>query len=92
MVSAPVGSFSANQHGIFDLGGNVSEWVHDVYVIPASSGVVVTDPMGGQRGDNYTIRGASWALGRLPELRLTYRDYGQAGRDDVGFRIARYAE
>ncbi len=92
VVSAPVGSFEANHHGIFDLGGNVSEWVHDVYTIPASSGVVATDPLGAQRGDNYTIRGASWALGRLPELRLTYRDYGQAGRDDVGFRIARYAE
>ncbi|WOJ93047.1 PEGA domain-containing protein [Congregibacter variabilis] len=92
VVSAPVGSFKANERGIFDLGGNVSEWMHDVYIIPASSGVVATDPLGAQRGDNYVIRGASWALGRLPELRLSYRDYGQAGRDDVGFRIARYAE
>ncbi|EED30655.1 PEGA domain family protein [gamma proteobacterium NOR5-3] len=92
VVSAPVGSFKANERGIFDLGGNVSEWIHDVYIIPASSGVVTTDPLGAQRGDNYVIRGASWALGRLPELRLSYRDYGQAGRDDVGFRIARYAE
>lgn len=92
VVSAPVGSFKANHHQLFDLGGNVSEWVHDVYTIPAASGVVTTDPLGGQRGDNYVIRGASWALGRLPELRLTYRDYGQRGRDDVGFRIARYAE
>lgn len=92
VVSAPVGSFDASHRGFFDLGGNVSEWIHDVYSIPASSGVVVTDPLGAQRGDNYVIRGASWALGRLPELRLSYRDYGQAGRDDVGFRIARYAE
>jgi hypothetical protein len=28
----------------------------------------------------------------LRELRLTYRDYGERGRDDVGFRVARYAE
>lgn len=92
VVSAPVGSFPSNQRDLFDMGGNVSEWIHDVYTIPASSGAVVTDPLGAQRGDNYVIRGASWALGRLAELRLTYRDYGQAGRDDVGFRIARYAE
>ncbi|GAB5415164.1 MAG: PEGA domain-containing protein [Congregibacter sp.] len=92
VVSAPVGSFAADERGIFDIGGNVSEWIHDVYTIPASSGVVQTDPLGGQRGDNYVIRGASWAMGRLPELRLSYRDYGQRGRDDVGFRIARYAE
>jgi formylglycine-generating enzyme required for sulfatase activity len=92
VVSAPIGSFAPNHRGLFDMGGNASEWIHDVYTIPASSGVVVTDPLGAQRGDNYVIRGASWALGRLPELRLSYRDYGQAGRDDVGFRIARYAE
>ena len=92
VVSAPVGSFEASHRGLFDMGGNVSEWIHDVYTIPASSGVVQKDPLGAQRGDNYVIRGASWALGRLPELRLTYRDYGQAGRDDVGFRVARYAE
>lgn len=92
VVSAPVGSFEPNHRGIYDLGGNVSEWIHDVYTIPAASGVVVTDPLGAQRGDNYVIRGASWSLGRLPELRLSYRDYGQAGRDDVGFRLARYAE
>lgn len=92
VVSAPVGSFPKNHRELFDIGGNVSEWIHDVYTIPASAGVVVTDPLGAQRGDNYVIRGASWALGRLPELRLSYRDYGQAGRDDVGFRIARYAE
>lgn len=92
VVSAPVGSYEANHRGLFDIGGNVSEWVHDVYTIPASSGAVQKDPLGAQRGDNYVLRGASWALGRLPELRLTYRDYGQAGRDDVGFRIARYAE
>lgn len=92
VVSAPVGSFAANHRGLTDIGGNVSEWIHDVYVIPASSGAMAVDPLGAQRGDNYVIRGASWALGRLPELRLSYRDYGQAGRDDVGFRIARYAE
>jgi formylglycine-generating enzyme required for sulfatase activity len=74
------------------MGGNVAEWVHDVYTIPAPSAEEVTDPMGPAKGDNYTVRGASWALSRLSELRLTFRDYGAAGRDDLGFRIARYAE
>ena len=92
VVSATVGSFPANHHGLFDLGGNVAEWVHDVYQIAPANAAAETDPTGPQSGDNYVIRGASWALGRLSELRLSYRDYGQAGRDDVGFRIARYAE
>ena len=92
VVSAPVGSFKASRKGLFDLGGNVAEWVHDVYTIPSANGTSELDPLGSQSGDNYVIRGASWSLSKLAELRLSFRDYGQAGRDDVGFRIARYAE
>ncbi len=92
VVSAPVGSFKANQNRLFDMGGNVAEWVHDVYSIPSANGATEVDPLGGQSGDNYVIRGASWSHSKIAELRLSYRDYGQAGRDDVGFRLARYAE
>lgn len=92
VVSAPVASYQANHRGLYDLGGNVAEWIHDVYTIPSANGAAEVDPLGAQNGDNYVIRGASWSHSRLAELRLSYRDYGQAGRDDVGFRIARYAE
>lgn len=92
IVSAPVGSFPSNHRGLYDMGGNVAEWVHDVYAIPSANAELATDPLGALKGDNYTVRGASWALSRLSELRLTFRDYGASGRDDLGFRIARYAE
>ncbi len=92
VVSAPVGSFPANHRGLHDMGGNVAEWVHDSYAILSPNAELAIDPLGAQRGDNYTIRGGSWALSRLSELRLTFRDYGERGRDDLGFRIARYAE
>ena len=85
-------SFGPNHRGLFDLGGNVAEWVHDIYGIPSANGTTEVDPLGAQTGDNYVIRGASWAHSKITELRLSYRDYGQAGRDDVGFRLARYAE
>jgi len=92
VVSAPIGSFPPNHRGLHDMGGNVAEWVHDGYQIPSANAELSIDPLGSQRGDNYTIRGGSWALSRLSELRLTFRDYGERGRDDLGFRIARYAE
>jgi len=92
VVSAPVGSFPPNHRGLHDMGGNVAEWMHDGYRIPSANAELEIDPLGEQRGDNYAIRGGSWALSRLSELRLTFRDYGERGRDDLGFRIARYAE
>jgi formylglycine-generating enzyme required for sulfatase activity len=91
-VTATVASFPPSGKGLYDIGGNVAEWVHDVYTIPPVNGAVDLDPTGGQSGDNYVVRGASWTQSKISELRLSYRDYGQAGRDDVGFRIARYAE
>ena len=92
VVTATVASFPPSGKGLYDIGGNVAEWIHDVYTIPAANGTVETDPTGSQSGDNYVIRGASWTQSKIGDLRLSQRDYGQAGRDDVGFRIARYAE
>lgn len=92
VVSATVASFPPSGKGLYDMGGNVAEWTNDVYTIPAANGEVQVDPTGSQSGDNYVIRGASWTQSKIGDLRLSRRDYGQAGRDDVGFRIARYAE
>ena len=92
VVSAPVASFKPNQHGLYDMGSNTSEWVHDVSKPISANGAAQTDPLGSQAGNNYVIRGASWRQSKLKELRLSYRDEGQPGRDDVGFRLARYAE
>ncbi len=92
-VSAPVGSFPPNGKGLFDLGGNVSEWVSDYYGIATSlSAEVIVDPPGPDKGKYRVVRGASWRHGSIVEMRLSYRDYADQGRDDVGFRIARYAE
>jgi len=92
-VSAPVGSLLANEKGVFDLGGNVAEWVHDIYDIAMpAQGVTLTDPTGPENGDSHVIRGSSWAHAGITELRLSYRDNGSEGREDLGFRIARYLE
>ena len=92
-VTAPVGSFKANSKGVFDLGGNASEWIHDFYDIAISAGNrTEVNPMGPENGEFHVIRGSSWAHGSITELRLSYRDYSAEPRDDVGFRIARFLE
>jgi formylglycine-generating enzyme required for sulfatase activity len=92
-VAAPVGMFPANAVGIYDLGGNVSEWCHDCYDIHSSSQAkVLSDPTGPATTKYHVVRGASWRHGSITELRLSYRDYSDKFRNDLGFRIARYAE
>ena len=92
-VSAPAGSFTPNDKGLFDLGGNVAEWVNDFYDVVVSVGnKVEVDPLGPSSGEFHVIRGSSWAHGAITELRLSFRDYGNKARNDLGFRIARFAD
>ncbi len=90
-ISAPVGKFRPNPIGLFDLGGNVAEWVNDRYGIYTDVNGVEVDPVGPAEGQYHVIRGAGWRHSSISELRLAYRDFGDRGRFDVGFRIARYA-
>ena len=91
-VAAPVGSFQPNTKGLFNMSGNVAEWVNDYYDLTPNLIQSVEDPTGPEGGNRHVIRGASWALGSRGELRLSARDAGNDGRPDVGFRIARYVD
>jgi len=91
-VSAVVGSFKANSKGLYDISGNVAEWVNDYFDVRPQRGEPEVDPRGPQQGNKHVIRGASWALASRTELRHSYRDSGNDGRIDLGFRIARYVD
>lgn len=87
---APVMSFAANAFGLFDMGGNVSEWTqdcwHDNYVRAPGDGRAWVNPGCSAR----VIRGGSW--GSSPaQVRSAYRLGAAAdtrsGR--VGFRVLR---
>ncbi|MEC7297898.1 MAG: SUMF1/EgtB/PvdO family nonheme iron enzyme, partial [Pseudomonadota bacterium] len=44
---APAKSFPADQSGLYDFVGNVSEWMHDSYTLmPPPSDKIETDPLG----------------------------------------------
>lgn len=87
---APVMSFQPNPFGIYDIDGNVSEWVadcwHDNYTRAPHDGSAWVNPGCSER----VIRGGSW--GSAPEQdRSAYRQAAAAtarsGR--VGFRVVR---
>jgi len=92
-VSAPVASFPADGAGLHDIDGNVAEWVHDYYsVYPNGRGKTARDPLGPDAGRHHVVRGSSWRDAGLSELRLSYRDYSDKPRNDLGFRVARYTD
>ena len=87
---APVASFEANPFGLFDIGGNVGEWVtdcwHDTYIRAPTDGSAWVNPGCKLR----VIRGGFWASS--PEqARSAYRVSAVPERRDarIGFRIAR---
>ena len=90
-VLAPVRNFPRNMAGLFDMGGNVSEWCHDFYspVTAPMSGRAV-DPAGPASGKYHVYRGSSWRDGAITELRISYRGYANTAKDSLGFRVARY--
>lgn len=88
---APVASYPLERSGLYDLTGNVSEWVHDVYaLLPVDGQSVERNPLGPRVGDTHTVKGSNWRSGSLTELRASFREGEKNGRDDIGFRVARY--
>ncbi len=87
---APVGSFQANPMGLFDMGGNVMEWVedcwHDSYVRAPTDGSAWVNPGCERR----VIRGGAWSSS--PDMsRSAFRlsSHPDASDARVGFRVAR---
>lgn len=87
---APVRSFEANRFGLYDMSGNVSEWVedcwHDSYNRAPADGTAWVNPGCVQ----HVIRGGSWASAP-DQTRSAFRLTSSAGTVNprLGFRVAR---
>ena len=84
-------TFSPNGYGLYDMAGNVWEWVNDWYSDTYySESIGLSNPQGPDNGEDRVLRGGSWAS-PPDDLRPANR---LSGRPDMGafyygFRCAR---
>jgi len=89
---APPGKFEVGRspYGLYDMAGNVAEWVHDTYDDKYYSKSPYRDPKGPEDGQNKVIRGGSWR--ESPNgARVSKRFQAKLWRTDatIGFRCAK---
>ncbi len=87
--TAPVGSFPANGYGVFDMAGNVYEWVQDWYDSDYYRISPNSNPQGPATGRHKVIRGGSWinySVGVRPSDRTDAKPKKRL--NFVGFRCA----
>ncbi|MCU1329915.1 MAG: hypothetical protein JWN34_5285 [Bryobacterales bacterium] len=86
----PVGTKRPNSRGIFDMLGNVAEWVRDWYERDYYYQSPATDPQGPDAGSYRVYRGGCW-FDEAKNCRCPYRgfDFPSNRVYNVGFRVVR---
>jgi formylglycine-generating enzyme required for sulfatase activity len=88
------GTKRPNPWGLYDLLGNVAEWVHDYYGEDYYSVGPQRNPRGPEQGEFRVVRGGGWSSD-APTFRSAYRSFsasvddGCMVSDAIGFRCVR---
>jgi formylglycine-generating enzyme required for sulfatase activity len=91
--STKVGSYSPNGLGLFDMAGNVWEWVWDWYSSDYYELSPLKNPLGPDLGSSRGMRGGSFVnLARDIRVALRFKFNPDEGFVNIGFRCARSAD
>ena len=92
--TAPVGSFKTDKSpfGVYDMAGNVMEWVNDWYDQNAYKTLLNLNPFGPETGQSRVIRGGSWNDSILRgENTIRFKMLPEYRDVTIGFRCAKSA-
>lgn len=100
LITAPVESYSPNEYGLFDVGGNVAEWTSTVY---SPSGLHEVDDLNPELSyavapnepysrSRKVVKGGSWKdVAKYVRAGSRVAEYQDRGRSYIGFRCVRTA-
>jgi serine/threonine-protein kinase len=87
--TSPVGNYAPNGYRLYDMAGNVNEWVKDWYDKSYYSSSPAENPQGPTSGESRVLRGGSWIVSAYGLRVFSRGSDAPSNRNDLnGFRCS----